>query len=137
MSSLIQFNSIYLFSSQLKTMDTIGNCQRLVFSLGLGYLNMHKITNLWKFKLNWSLKLRDINERKNTQVVTPSCVLSADAWFRSVKIKFWGLKIKLVENFVKSNFSFLSRKLRYFRRSRFSHCFILSTSPHYTLPSKV
>ena len=26
---------------------------------------MHKITNLWTFELNWSLKLRDSNERKN------------------------------------------------------------------------
>ena len=29
--------------------------------------------------------------------------------------------------------SFL-KKLRYFRGSRFSHCFVLSTSPHYSLP---
>ena len=32
-------------------MDTIGNCQRRVFSLGVSQL-MHKITNLWKFELN-------------------------------------------------------------------------------------
>ena len=47
----------------LKTLDTIGNCQRPVFSLGVSQ-HMHKITKLWKFELNWSLKLRDNNERK-------------------------------------------------------------------------
>ena len=52
----------------LKTVDTIGNCQRQVFSLGVSQ-HMHKITNLWKFELNWSLKLRDNNERKNTLVM--------------------------------------------------------------------
>ena len=35
----------------LKTVDTIGNCQRPVFSLGVSQ-HMHKITNLWKFELN-------------------------------------------------------------------------------------
>ena len=34
---------------------------------------MHKITNLWKFEINWLSKLRDINERKNT-LGTGSCV---------------------------------------------------------------
>ena len=65
-----------------KTVDTIGNCQRPVFSLGVSQ-NMQKITNLWKLELNWSSKLRDNNERKNT-LVTQSCVL-ADAWFRDLK----------------------------------------------------
>ena len=45
---------------------------------------MQKITNLWKFELNRSSKLRDDNERKIT-LVTRSCVLS-DAWFRDLKI---------------------------------------------------
>ena len=31
----------------------------------------------------------------------------------------------------------LSRKLCYFRGSRFSQCFILSTAPHYSLPNEV
>ena len=50
-----------------KTVDTIGNCQRLVFTVGVSQ-HMHKITNLWKFKLNRSTKLRDNNERKNTLI---------------------------------------------------------------------
>ena len=56
----------------LKTLDTIGNCQRPVFSLGVSQ-HMHKITNLWKFELNWLSKLRDKNKIKNT-LVTRSCV---------------------------------------------------------------
>ena len=45
---------------------------------------------MWTFELNWSSKLRDNYERKNT-LDTRSCVLS-EAWF-------WGLKIKFVENY--------------------------------------
>ena len=55
----------------LKTLDTNGNCQRPVFSLGVSQ-HMHKITNLWKFELNRSTKLGDNIERKNT-LVTRSC----------------------------------------------------------------
>ena len=35
---------------------------------------MHKITNLWKFELDWSSELQDNYERK-TKLVTGSCVL--------------------------------------------------------------
>ena len=41
---------------------------------------MHKLTNLWKFWLNWSSKLQENNDRKNT-IVAQICVLS-DAWKR-------------------------------------------------------
>ena len=44
-------------------MDTIGNCQRPFFSLGV-YQHLHKITNLWKFELDWSSELQDNYERK-------------------------------------------------------------------------
>jgi hypothetical protein len=67
---------------RLKTLDTIGNCQRPVFSLRVSQ-HMHKTTNLWKFELNRSSKLRDNSERKNT-LVTGSCVL-LDASFRDLK----------------------------------------------------
>ena len=60
--------------SGLKTVDTIGNCQRLVFTVCVPQ-HMHNITNLWKFELNGSSKLRDNNEKKNT-LVTRICVLS-------------------------------------------------------------
>ena len=49
------------------TLDTICKCQRLVFKVGVSQ-HTHKITNLWKFELNQSSKLRDINERKNILV---------------------------------------------------------------------
>ena len=51
------------FCDCLKTLDTMGNCQRPVFWLGVSQ-HMHKITNLWKFRLNRSSSLRDKNERK-------------------------------------------------------------------------
>ena len=66
----------------LKTVDTIGNCQWPVFSLGVSK-RVHKITNLWKFELNWWSKSWDNNERKNT-LVTQICV-QLDGWFRYLK----------------------------------------------------
>ena len=36
------------FNTFLKTLDTIGNCQKPVFSLGVSQ-HMHEISNLWKF----------------------------------------------------------------------------------------
>ena len=51
----------------LRALDTIGNCQRPVFSLGVSQV-MHKITNLWKFELNRSSKLQENNGRKNILV---------------------------------------------------------------------
>ena len=69
----------FLNYNDLKTLDTIGNCQRPVFSLGVSQ-HMHEIT---KFELNWSSKFRDNNERKNT-LVTRSCV-HLDGWFRDLK----------------------------------------------------
>ena len=57
----------------LKGRCTMGNCQRLVFSLGVSQ-HRHKITNLWKLDLHWSSKLRENDERKNT-LVGRICVL--------------------------------------------------------------
>ena len=56
----------------LKTLDSIGNCRRPVFPLGVSQ-HMYKITILCKFELNWSSKLRDNNESKST-LATRSCV---------------------------------------------------------------
>ena len=67
----------------LKAVDTIGNCQRPLFSLGVSQ-HMHKITNLWKFEPNRSSKLRDNNEIKKNALVTRSCV-HLDGWFRDLK----------------------------------------------------
>ena len=70
----VPWNTIVQTNIHLNTLDTIGNCQRLAFTVSVSQ-HMHKITNLWKFELNRSSKLRDNYERKNT-LVTRSCVLS-------------------------------------------------------------
>ena len=59
-------------SNDLKTLDT-------VFSLGVSQ-HIHKITNLRKFELNWSSKLRDNNERRkhpsHTKLCAFKCLIS-------------------------------------------------------------
>ena len=90
--------------NDLKTVDTIGNCQRPVFSLGVSQ-HMHNMTNLWKFERHRWPKLRDINNGRKNPFVTQKCVLSD---FRclilDLQIKFWGLEIKSkfisVENYI-------------------------------------
>ena len=47
---------ITVSDTALKTLDTIGYCQRPILSFGVSQ-PMHKITNLCKFELNWSSKL--------------------------------------------------------------------------------
>ena len=81
---------------ELKTVDTIGNCQRLAFTVGVSQ-HMHKTTNLWKFEVDRSSNLRDNNERKNT-LVTRSFV-RLDGWFRDLKFWTWGLEIIIVEKY--------------------------------------
>ena len=108
--------------------DTIGNCQGLAFTVGVSQ-HMHKITNLWKFELKRSSKLRDNNEEKKHPCHTKLCA------FR------WLISRPQVLNLRSRNQIcgklLLSRKLWHFRGSRFSQCFILSTSPHYSSPRKV
>ena len=63
----------------LKALDTFDNCQKPAFSLGVSQ-QMHKITILWKLKLNWSSKLRDNNGRKtplsHTKLFAFRCLIS-------------------------------------------------------------
>ena len=113
---------------RLKAVDTIGNCQRLAFTVGVSQ-HMHKITNLWKFELNRSSKLRDNNERKKHPCHKKLC---AFRWLIS-KPQVLNLRSR---NQIRGKI-LLSRKLWHFRGSRFSQCFIPSTSPHYSSPSKV
>ena len=63
----------------LKTVDTIGNCQRPVFSLGVSQ-HVHKITTLWKFQLNRSSSWEITMKEK-----TPLSHEVDDAWFRDHK----------------------------------------------------
>ena len=115
----------FLPCSVLKTLVTICNCQRLVFTVGVSE-HMHKITNLWKFELNRSSKLQDNNGKKkkknpsHTKLCAFRCLISRPQILNQIRGKL-----------------LLSRKLFYFRGRRFSQCFILSTSPHYSLPRKV
>ena len=44
-------------------MNSFGDCQRPVFSLGVSHF-VNNITNLCEFWLNWSSKLEDNNEEK-------------------------------------------------------------------------
>ena len=87
--------------------------------------HMQKITNPMKI---WAQPVFEVNnnERKNTRV-TSSCMLS-DAWYQILNLRSRNqIRGKLLR----------SQKLRHFGGSRFSQYFILSTSPHYSLPSKV
>ena len=82
---------VFVSCCALKTLDTIGNCQRPVSSLGVSQ-HTHKITTLWKLSSNWLSQLRDNSERSNT-LVKRSCVLS-DAWFQDLRFR-----IIFVENY--------------------------------------
>ena len=60
--------------NRLMTVDTIGYCLRPIFTVGVSQ-HMLKITHLWKFELNRSMKLRDINEKKKKQGVVSQRVV--------------------------------------------------------------
>ena len=102
---------------------------KTVFSLGVHYLNICINLKNWKFELNWSSKLRYNNERKNHPCYTKLCA------FRCLISRPQILNLRSRNQ--NRGKLLLSWKLRYFRGSHFSQCFILSTSPHYPLPSKV
>ena len=95
----------------LNTLDTIGNCQRPVFSLGVAQ-HMHKQTNLWKFELNWLRSCEIIMEEKTPLSHKGVCFQMLDL---SIQIFYWEKT-----SFSKTFFSW------YFRGRRFSQCFILS-----------
>ena len=116
------------FLFHLKTVYTIGNCQRSVFSLGVSQ-HMHKITNLWKFELDRSSEWQDNYERKKRPCHTRLC---AFRWLIS-RPQVLNLRSR---NQIRGKL-LLSPKLGYFRGSCFSQSFIQSTSPHYSLQSKV
>ena len=96
----------------LKTMDTIGKCQRPVFSLGVSQ------TNLWKFELDWSLELWVDYERKKHPCHTKLCVLCLISRPQILNLRSQNqTRGKLL----------LSWKLRHFRGNHFTQCFIPST----------
>ena len=101
----------------LKTVDTIGNCQRPVSSVAVSQHYMHKITTLWKFEFDWSSELRDNYEIKKhpcqTKLCAFRCLISRP---QVVNLRSW--------NQIRGKW-LLSQKLRHFRGSSFSQCFIL------------
>ena len=86
---------------------TKGSCQRPVFSLGVSQ-NMHKITNLWKRGLIWSLKLQDSNERKTPFMHNNVCAILET---QSPQLKSFNIWLR--------NY-FFPQKLCNFRGSHFS-----------------
>ena len=66
--------------------------------------------------------------KEKKQLVTRSCVLFRCLIWRPqiLNLRSWNQICRKL---------LLSRELRHFRGSRFSQCFILSLSPHYSLPS--
>ena len=119
----------WIIHVQLKKVDTIGNCQRLAATVGVSQHNMHKIMKLWKFELNLSSNLRDINERKKYPCHKKVCA------FRWLISRPQVLNLRS-PNQIRGKL-LLSRKLWHFRGSRFSQCFIPSTSPYYSSSRKV
>ena len=103
----------------LKTLNTIGSCQRPVFSLGV----------LYKICVNLSsigCRSCEITMKEKTPL-SHEVVCFQMLYFETSKSNSEVWK----SNFVKNYFS---QKLRHFRGSCFSHCFILPASPHYSLP---
>ena len=68
-------NVSYIKTLCLKTLDTIGNCQRPVFSLGVSLNIFIKYQTVENLSSIGRRSCEIINERKNT-LVTRSCVLS-------------------------------------------------------------
>ena len=106
----------------LVALNTFGKCQRPFFSLGGVSQHMHKITSLWTQLV---IKLQENDERKTPLLYKIVC-------FQIGKKKDSGQQsfITLVRKL------HLSQKLRYFRVSRFSQCFILSVALRCSLPRR-
>ena len=81
-------------------------------------------TNLQVDHVNGSLYMKEKKKTLSHHGHTKLCACISDAWFRDLQI--WGLKLKFVENY-------FSPKLRYFRGSCFSQCFIPSSCDNRTL----
>ena len=92
----------------LKTLDTFGNCQRPVFSLGASqqYAQNSNPVKIWTQLVS---KLRNNNGRKNT-LVTQGRVLS-DAWFKHFNT--------LLKNYVTSERA-ISHNVLYYQQLSFT-----------------
>ena len=85
----------------LKALNMIGGCQRPVFSLGVSQ-HMHKITNLWKFELNWSSKLQENNEEKTPLLHKFVCFQMPNQTSGLKSIIIWVRNYLFLKNYVTS-----------------------------------
>ena len=103
----------------LKTLDTIGNCQRPVFSLGVSQ-HMHN--------------------KQTCETLSSICRQSCEMIMKEKTPLSYEVVCFQMLDFETSNSNSevsKSNSLHFFRGSRFSQCFILSTAPYYLLQSKV
>ena len=104
----------------VKALDMFGNCQRPVFTLGVAqqFMKKQSCVNLASIDHISRTKIR----KKQTSFLQKFvCFWIPEKDFR---FNYWNEK------------SCFYQKLHYFRGSRFSHCFIQSTAPHCSLPTK-
>ena len=89
--------------ARLKTLDTIGNCERLVFTVGVSQ-HMHTVTNLWKYELNRLLGSEIIMKEKYTPVAPWSheVMCFQMLYFETSNSNSEVSKIKIMENFLKT-----------------------------------
>ena len=86
---------------------------------------MRKITSLWKFGLNWSLKLQENDERNNTLVVQNSVLLigiKLEGFWPEV-IYYFSEKLPFSQKlFYFTSEGVVSHKVLYYRQSTAFRC---------------
>ena len=110
-------------ASSLKPLDTIGNYQRQVFSLGVSQ-HMHKITNPCNFEYNWSSKFRENNGLKKTPLSHKLCPFRCLEFETSTEVSYSIRNYFFLKNYITSEGA-LSPNVLY-----------TITSSHCSLPSK-
>ena len=93
-------------------MDTFGNCQRPMFSLGVSQ-RMHRITNLWQLWFNWSSKLQENNDRKNTLVAQCVCFQMPNKRLHARSLLIFEWEITFIQNYVSSKGAISHNVLNY------------------------
>ena len=110
-------------SCLLKTLDTFVIVKDQSY---LVYPNMHKIANLWKFSSQLVIKVAREKWKKKTPLLQYFVCLQ----MHNKRPDSWSFL------WFEWECSPLSQKLRHFRGSCFSQCFMLPTALHCSLPSK-
>ena len=113
-------------------LDTYGNCRRPVFLLGVSQ-HLYKITNLWKFELSWSSKLRENNGKKKNLVAQVLCfqMLAFETQLRyRIQIKYFSEKLLFLKNYVTNSEGAVSHNVLYYQQlsiARYQRGFMLTT----------